>query len=140
MIDVAEILKNTDREKSMNEFMEARKLREEKKELFWNSELCETMIQDMIKVNQGFDEETFSYFPEKVKAQFGWGNISNDDIQQFINVMADSTIGVTKGSQPEVDEEDDDCMFDNSNFIKRGIDVFVMYGQGRAVRLSPVES
>lgn len=135
MINVAEILKNIDREKSMNEFMEARKLREEKKELFWNSELCETMAQDMVKANQGFDEETFSYFPDKVKAQFGWENISNEDIQQFINVMADSTIGVPSNTEPETDEE---CMFDNSNFVKRGIDVFVMYGQGRAVRLTPI--
>lgn len=135
MINVAEILKNIDREKSMNEFMEARKLREEKEELFWNSDLCETMIQDMIKVNQGFDEETFSYFPDKVKAHFGWENISNEDIEQFINVMADSTIGVPPNTEHETDE---DCMFDNSNFVKRGINVFVMYGQGRAVSLTPV--
>jgi hypothetical protein len=134
MINVAEILKNIDREASMKEFMEARKLAEEKKELFWNSELCENMIQDMIKANQGFDEETFSYFPDKVKAKFGWEAISNDDIQQFINVMADSSIGVPPNTEPETD---DDCMFDNSNFVKRGINVFVMYGQGRAVRLSP---
>lgn len=135
MMNITEILKNIDMDKFAREFMEARKLAEEKKEFFWNSALCESMIQDMIKVNQGFDEETFSYFPDKVKAQFGWENISNDDIQQFINVMADSTIGVSPNTEPETD---DDCMFDNSNFVKRGIDVFVMYGQGRAVRLSPI--
>ena len=135
MMNITEILKNIDMDKFAKEFMEERKLAEEKKELFWNSELCEAMIQDMIKVNQGFDEETFSYFPDKIKAQFGWENISNDDIQQFINVMADSSIGVPPTTPPEVD---DDCMFDNSNFVKRGINVFVMYGQGRAVSLSPV--
>lgn len=135
MMNIAEILKNIDMDKFAKEFMESRKQEEEKKELFWNSALCESMIQDMIKVNQGFDEETFSYFPDKVKSQFGWDAISNDDIQQFINVMADSSIGVPENTEPEVDE---DCMFDNSNFAKRGINVFVMYGQGRAVSLSPI--
>lgn len=134
-MNIAEILKNIDMDKFSKEFMESRKQEKEKKELFWNSDLCESMIQDMIKVNQGFDEETFAYFPDKVKSQFNWESISNDDIQQFINAMADSTIGVPENTQPEVDE---DCMFDNSNFIKRGINIFVMYGQGRAVSLSPV--
>jgi hypothetical protein len=135
MMNIAEIFKNLDMDKLAQEFIESRKQDEEKKELFWNSSLCETMIQDMIKTNQSFDEETFSYFPEKVKSQFGWNTISNDDIQQFINVMADSTIGLLDNSQPEIDE---DCMFDNRSFMKRGINVSVMYGQGRAVRLSPI--
>src|SRR5579875_1635900 len=134
MMNIAEIMKNLDMDKLAEEFMASLQQEREKKELFWNSSLCETMIQDMIKVNQGFDEETFSYFPNKVKAQFGWDAISNDDIQQFINVMADSTLGLPENLEPEVDE---DCMFDNSTFVKRGISVFVMYGQGRAVRLSP---
>lgn len=133
-MNIAEILKNIDIEKVAEEFAQEMRQKTQARIAFWNSPLCERMIADMIAAKNGFDEETFSYFPEKVKEQYGWQCISNDDIAQFINVMVDSSLGMPEDFEPE---EDEDCYFDNMEFVKKGIHVFVMHGQGRAVSLTP---
>lgn len=132
MMDLAEILKTIDMEKFALEYEQKQVQKRKEKEIFWNSELCKKMIADMIKVNQDFDSETLAYQPEKVKSQYEWGDIDNGDINLFMNVMCDSTIGII-----ENEGEDEECMFDNRSFVKSGIHVFMMSGQGTFIRLSP---
>jgi hypothetical protein len=132
MMDIAEVLKNIDIEKFAEDFEKELREKREKKAAFWNSPLCQTMIDDMKAVKLGLDAESFSYFPEEVKSMFGWEHISNDDINLFINVMADSCLGVDEKAEPDVDE---DCMFDNYSFVKKGIVVSIMIGQGSSVYL-----
>jgi hypothetical protein len=134
MKNIAEILKDIDWDKLGKEFAEERQKETEQREAFWNSTLCHTMIEDMKRVNQGFDAEGFSYFPEQIKSRFGWENISDDDINQFINVMSDSLLGIDEKIEQEIDE---DCIFDNYSFIKKGIVISIMHGQGTAIYLAP---
>lgn len=132
MMDLAEILKTIDVENFALEYEQEQAQKRKDREIFWNGSLCKKMIADMINFNQKFDSETFAYHPEKVKSQYGWENIANENIDLFMNVMCDSTIGVLENQT-----KDKDCMFDNRNFVKSGIHVFIMSGQGTFIRLSP---
>lgn len=134
MQSIAEIIKNMDMDEFVNELIEARNTKKAIYQAFWDSPLCTTMINDMLRVNQGFNAETFAYFPEDIKSLYNWHNISNEEIDTFINVMADDSIGVDKTVELE---EDDDCMFDNYSFNKKGITVFIMHGQGTSINLTP---
>lgn len=134
MMNIAEFIKNMDMDKFTKKFAQKMQKDMEEKEIFWNSSLCQIMIDDIKRVNQGFNTERFAYFPEQIKLEFGWEYISDDDINHFINVMADSQIGIDEKSEKKVDE---DCIFDNYSFIKKGILISVMHGQGTAISLSP---
>lgn len=103
-------------------------------EIFFASPQCASMIEDMKTKGKGelLDNETFAYFGDKVKEKFGWENIPDETINKFIYVMSSLDVGkefiTDKG-------EDENCPFSNFNFIKKGIKVDVMIGQGTAVCL-----
>lgn len=132
-----EALKTIDIETFAKNFHE--KMRQDKQDKidFWNSDLCNRMIESILKVKEAFDTETFSYFPEKIKNLYSWNDISNENIEQFIRVMADNTLGLPKGHEPQIDN---DCTFENYFFVKRGIHVFILSGQGTFIRFTPENS
>lgn len=129
-----DILANLDIDSMVKEFNTKKEKEDQLKLSFWNDPLCEKMIGDMIQANKGFDEEEFAYFPEQVKSKFGWENLTNEQIHLFIDVMYDCQLGLPDNFEPTVDEQ---CPFENYSFVKKGIHVFVMYGQGVAIILKP---
>lgn len=117
--------------KRMVERMEREKAENES---FFASTQCNSMIEDMKTKGKGelLDNETFAYFSDKVKAKFGWETIPNETINKFINVMSSLDVGKEFITDKGTDEE---CPFGNFNFLKKGIRVDVMMGQGTAISL-----
>ena len=133
-MNVMETLKNIDIDKFAEEYEAQCRQNIAAKEAFWDSSLCLRMIYDMITCKKEFDSDMFGYQSDKVREQYGWNDISTDDIDMFINVMSCQRLGMPENFNPE---EDDDCMFENSSFVKKGIHVFMMSGQGTFIRFTP---
>lgn len=116
----------------MNRFMEERRVREEERAAFAASETFLKMVSTF-KANAAdlsVDSEDIAYFPERVREQMGWLFASAADLKAFISEF----------SNPDPTAEtpvstDDECPFDNSSFVKHGLSVFVMSGQGTIVRV-----
>lgn len=107
---------------------------EDNKKNFWASDLCSRMIADFLRVGSLLSPEDFGYFEDATKSKYGWEDISNDDVKQFFNTMQCCRIGV----ESEI-TRDDENPFENWSFVKRGVEVRVMIGQGTSVLLSPAE-
>lgn len=120
--------------KKVEEFVENFNENKQEMEIFWNSQLCQKMISEFLEINKTLNEEFFLYFPEEVKNIYNWNYLSNRDIQNFIEVMSDTSIGLTENSEIKIDEN---CPFENYSMVKRGIEIFVMHGQGTSITIKP---
>lgn len=100
---------------------------------FYHSETFHTILKAFKDKQASVDNEYFAYFPEKVKAQLGLEDISDNDIKMFFTVMHKQNIGVEDMSSVETDEDNG---FENYSFIKQGLFVSVMFGQGCAIFIS----
>ena len=97
------------------------------KTAFFNSSLCERMVQDIIAKDYSLDNEGFAYFPERVREHLGWQDISDDDIKLFISVMSEDKLFPV--DVPTQTDED----YIEIDIVRRGLSITVLYGQGCAI-------
>lgn len=107
--------------------------RKDKKIAFYQSPLKKRMVQDIIRVGKGFDSEQLAYFPEKVKKLFGWQDISNDDINLFLDVMSCEEIDTN--TTPTYNEN---SPFFNYTLQRDGLSIYLVSGQGTIISVEPI--
>lgn len=80
------------------------------------------------------DPEEFAYFPER-QAAVGWEAYTDEDVRQFIAVVADPD---APGAIANVrdNEADADSPFPTCHFQHYGLHVTMLFGQGTAVIIS----
>jgi hypothetical protein len=100
------------------------------RELFSQSQTFSDMLSSLTQANQplGFNSENFAYFPDKIKTELGWQSYTDEQIEQFIDVM-EYADGLPK-EQRHIDEE---CPFYNQNFEFHGLFVSILSGQGTII-------
>lgn len=144
MVDIKKLLEGVDFAELGRKMAEMKEIQCRQVKEFWNGELCQKMIQDVLTANTGFDSEGFAYFPEKIRATFGWADVSTEEIELFINTMAHQFIGLPPGyvyvspdESSEEDGEDEDYDVSSYSHVKGGVLVSVLHGQGCIVILQP---
>lgn len=126
------IFANLDMKEIAKAVVERMRLEDEKKKEFFNSTLCKKMMQDIKDKNHILESESFAYFPEKDRKALGWGDeISDKDVQFFLSVMAEKSLGEISN------ETEDDCGFFNFSFVRDGLFVSLISGQGTSIMVKP---
>jgi hypothetical protein len=125
--DHAKFLASINSEEFITQIREDREKEIAVKTAFFNSPLCERMVQDIIDKDYSLDNEGFAYFPERVREQLGWQDISDEDVNLFISVMSeDKLFPVDVPTQTDEDYVEIDI-------VRRGLSITVLYGQGCAI-------
>lgn len=111
----------------MAKFIDKKEKKDLVKTKFFNSPLCERMVQDIIAKDYSLSNEHFAYFPQDVKTSLGWSDISDDDINLFISVMSeDKLFPVDVPTQADED-------YLEIYIVRRGLSISVLHGQGCAI-------
>lgn len=92
---------------------------------FFESDVCKRMISDLITSLEGLDSEHVAYFHEASQDRLKWGDLTKEQMLQFIEVMSDAS-----DSDSFIDCPDSTNPFDHSYHLKGGLVVFTMHGQG----------
>ena len=90
------------------------------------------IIREIIEKNIFIDNETFSYFPEKIMSQFNIENLTENDIDLFIDCLIDDELIISQNNF--VEEENP---FENFTDEKLGLRIFTMIGQGTCIQIFP---
>lgn len=110
----------------VDSFWKSLREKAEWREAWFKTDLCQRMILDVSKSDHGLDAEDFSYFPDRVRNRLGWGDLSDDTIEQFIETMSDASFGV----EAFIHEPNPENPFPHWVYLKAGLLVFTMSGQG----------
>lgn len=90
------------------------------------------IIRTIIDKKIFLDEENFRYFPEKVLSEFEIKELTNQDLNTFIEAIIDDDILIPQNTTVE----EDNC-FENTTSEKLGLKVFMMWGQGCCIQIFP---
>lgn len=101
------------------------KAKVERRREFFASDLCKRMIGDIIATAEPLSCDEVSYFLENVQQTYSWGDLTKEQISEFVEVMADAS-----DADALLDCPDDENPFDHSYHLKGGLVVFTMHGQG----------
>lgn len=124
------ILKNIDIKELMIQMKEKRETKLQLETDFYNSDIFKQMVQSLKDKKARVDNESFAYFPENVRKDAGWENISESHIHLFFETISNKEVGTEFIEDLSVDEE---IPFHNYSFKKNGLFVDVMDGQGRII-------
>lgn len=111
----------------MAKFIDKKEKEDLVKNKFFNSVLCENMVQDIISKDYSLSNEHFAYFPQDVKTSLGWSDISDDDINLFISVMSENKLFPV--DVPTQADED----YLAIDIVRRGLSISVLHGQGCSI-------
>lgn len=90
------------------------------------------IIRTIIDKKIFLDEENFRYFPEKVLSKFEIKELTEQDLNTFIEAIIDDEILIPQNTTVE----EDNC-FENTTSKKLGLKVFMMWGQGCCIQIFP---
>lgn len=90
------------------------------------------IIRTIIDKKIFLDEENFRYFPEKVLSKFEIKELTEQDLNTFIEAIIDDELFVPQNTTVE----EDNC-FENTTSEKLGLKVFMMWGQGCCIQIFP---
>lgn len=90
------------------------------------------IIRTIIDKKIFLDEENFRYFPEKVLSKFEIKELTEQDLNTFIEAIIDDEILIPQNTTVE----EDNC-FENTTSEKLGLKVFMMWGQGCCIQIFP---
>lgn len=100
---------------------------------FYHSETCQRMIRDIAQAKIGFTCNDVAYAHEELLESFGWDDLSQEILDQFINAMSDTAFGV----DARLDNPLPDEPFEHHVHLKGGLHVFTMHGQGTVFHIEP---
>lgn len=106
----------------------------EKREAFFHSDTCQRMIRDISQAKIGFTCNDVECAHEELLENFGWDDLSQKILDQFINAMSDTAFGVDACLDNPLPDEP----FEHSVHLKGGLHVFTMHGQGTVFMIEPV--
>lgn len=130
---VADLLSKIDMKKVVEETVKRLNAEKEKRLTFFDSPLCKKMMEEIKEKNHMLESESFAYFPERDRVPLGWGNeISDADVQLFLSVMAERSFGEVTN-----ETEDNECGFFNFSFVREGLLVSLISGQGTSIMVKP---
>jgi len=119
--------------KSVAEKMiQERKEKFEKLSSFIKQPIFYKIIRTIIDKKIFLDEENFRYFPEKVLSEFQIKELTEQDLNTFIEAIIDDELFVPQNTTVE----EDNC-FENTTSEKLGLKVFMMWGQGCCIQIFP---
>jgi len=119
--------------KSVAEKMiQERKEKFEKLSSFIKQPIFYKIIRTIIDKKIFLDEENFRYFPEKVLTEFQIKELTEQDLNTFIEAIIDDELFVPQNTTVE----EDNC-FENTTSEKLGLKVFMMWGQGCCIQIFP---
>lgn len=102
---------------------------------FFQSDVCKTMIEQMIASGQELSVEDLYYDEWGVRQRFGWERdvVSREQIEMFCEAMTDTAYGVDSF----ISQLDQENPFSHSYHLKSGLIVFSMHGQGSVYVIIP---
>lgn len=105
--------------------------KKEQKRAFYHSPLKKRIVSDILRVGEGFDSERLAYFSKEVKAIFGWEDISNEDLNLFLEVMSSDEL-----------EDNAPITYHDSPFFsftiqRDGLSIYLISGQGTIISVEP---
>lgn len=90
------------------------------------------IIRSIIENKIFLDEESFRYFPEKTLEQFNIKELTEQDLNTFIDAIIDNELIIPQNTTVEEDNP-----FENITSEKLGLKVFMMWGQGCCIQIFP---
>lgn len=102
-------------------------------ENFYHSETCQRMIRDIAQAKIGFTCNDVTYAHEELLESYGWDDLSQEILDQFINAMSDTAFGV----DARLDNPIPDEPFEHYVHLKGGLHVFTTHGQGTVFQIEP---
>lgn len=103
-------------------------------EVFFTSEVCTRIIRDIEQGDRRIDDHDFFYNREEIISAFGWEDISSETLNNFWDVITDWSIGV----EASMFDYDDSNPFPHSAYLKGGLHVCSMSGQGTVFWIQPI--